>query len=395
MFEPVAKPGVTSASSAFLRLPAWRWMFPLAALHAALMAPLSLLSLYHQWQWLELATPVAHAREMLFGFALLVVAGYLLGPLPRRQLAMLVGLWSLGRLGVLDWPGTVLASLADGIFALWVAVALVPRFTAAKKWRNRLLSPLLGLICLLAVTTLAWRHFAGLPASGLVMHLSVLWLVLLMAFMGGRIIAPAVNAYLIKQRGQAGKGVQPRLEAALIVLLGLAPLLMLVEWLRPLAALMVLMAGGVVLWRIFGWEPWRCRKRPDLMAMMLGYGWVAVGLLLLARSWWETEPASTALHAFSIGALGTLASSIMLRHLILRAKQRPEQEWSLWPLAGLFAVAATLRLLAIGSGVIWLSLLWASALTWSLAWLLVAWRLRVWIARLPQREMGRLDPGLT
>jgi len=394
MFKNFAKstfaPGPQAGES---RLPAWRWLFPLAALHAALMVPLSLLALYHGWSVVQLATPAAHAREMLFGFALAVIAGYLLGPVPRRQLAVLVALWLLGRVGVLTWPGAVVASLADGAFALWVAGRLVPRFIAAKKWRNRLLSPLLGMICLLAVVTLTWRYLDDMPTTAPLMHQSVLWLVLLMTFMGGRVIVPAVNGYFTREFRQAGVGVQPRLEAALIVLLGLAPFVMLLDLLRPLAALLVLAAGLLVLTRIWHWRPLDCRERPDLQMLMLGYAWLAIGLVLLARSWWAPQHASTALHAFTVGALGSLASAIMLRHVILRAKGRPERERALLPLAGLFATAAVLRLWAIEAGSAWLLLLWASALAWSLGWLLVAWRLRVWIRRLPSPEISKLDSG--
>ena len=365
-------------------LPAWRWLFPLAALHAALMVPLSLLSLYHQLDVVpQLASPAAHARELLFGFALAVIAGYLLGPLPRGRLAALVGLWLVGRLGVLEWPGSFLASLADGAFALWVAALLVPRFLAAKKWRNRVLSPLLGLICLLALVTLTWRYLEDMPTTAPLMHQSVLWLVLLMTFMGGRIIAPAVNGHLMQRHRVAGAGVQPRLEAALIVLLGLAPFVMLWPRLQPLAALLVAAAGLLVLWRIHGWRPGLCGGRRDLRVLMLGYGWLGIGLLLLARTWWLPAHASTSLHAFTIGALGTLASAIMLRQVILRAKGRPESEWSLVPLAVLFALAALLRLWALETGSSWLVVLWGSAAAWSLAWLLVAWRLWHWLGRLP------------
>ncbi|MCE8035061.1 NnrS family protein [Billgrantia tianxiuensis] len=402
MFIDAAKSGIDTTAP---RLPAWRWLFPLAALHAAAMVPLSLLALYHGWTPVQLATPAAHAREMLFGFALAVIAGYLLGPMPRRQLGLLVTLWLVGRLGVLDWSGAAIASLADGAFALWVASRLVPRFIAAKKWRNRLLSPLLGMLCLLAVVTLTWRYLGDMPTTAPLMHQSVLWLVLLMSFMGGRVIAPAVNGYLMKRFRAAGTGVQPRLEAALIVLLGVAPFLMLWVTLRPLAALMVLTAGLLVLARIWRWEPLRCQERPDLQVLMLGYAWIAIGLLLLARSWWAPQHASTALHAFTVGALGTLASAIMLRHVILRAKRGPEEEAALLPLAGLFAVAAVLRLWAIEAGSHWLLLLWASALSWSLGWLMVAWRLRVWSGRVARQverradrrvstaHIGKLDPG--
>lgn len=371
------------------RLLAWRWLFPLAALHAAFMVPLSLLALYHAWP-LQLTTPAAHAREMLFGFALAVIAGYLLGPVPRQRLIVLTLLWLAGRLSVLNWPGAGVAALADGAFAVWVALLLVPRFMAAKKWRNRLLSPLLGLICLLALFTLAQALLGNTPATAITMHQGVLWLVLLMTFMGGRFIAPAVNGYMMKTFRQPGGGVQPRIEAALIVLLGLTNILMLWAPLRPWIALLPLTVAGLLLWRITRWQPLRCRTRPDLLVPMLGYGWLAIGLMLLALSWWAPGHSGTILHAFTVGALGTLASSIMLRHVILRAKHYPEQEWSLWPLAGLFTLAALLRLWALEAGSAWLVLLWGSALAWSLAWLLIAWRLWYWIARLPERELRQV-----
>ncbi|WP_302139864.1 NnrS family protein [Halomonas alkalicola] len=378
------RPGRTAST-----VPAWRWLFPLAALHAALLVPLSLLSLYHLQEVPLLASPAAHGRELLFGFALAVIAGYLLGPLPPRRLRLLVGLWLLARLGGLVWPGALPVILADAGFVLFVAWHLVPRFIAAKKWRNRVLSPLLGLLCLLALVTLVWRHLGAMPTTALVMHQGVLWLVLLMVFMGGRVLAPAVNGHLMANRRQAGAGVQPRLEAALIVLLGVTPLLMLWPPLRPLAAGLVLAAGLLVLWRLWRWRPWACRGRPDLLGLMVGYAWLGVGLLLLARAWWQQPHASATLHAFTIGALGTLASGIMLRQVILRAKARPEAETLLLPLALLFSLAALLRLLALDAGQHWLALLWSSAALWSLAWGLAAWRLLHWCRRTLHRSNAR------
>ena len=86
-------------SGSAITVPAWRWFFPLAALHAALLVPLSLLSLYHLEEVALLSFPAAHGRELLFGFALTVIAGYLLGPLSPRWLMVLVGLWLVARLG--------------------------------------------------------------------------------------------------------------------------------------------------------------------------------------------------------------------------------------------------------------------------------------------------------
>ncbi|MDI5892777.1 NnrS family protein [Halomonas rhizosphaerae] len=357
------------------RRPAWSLFFPLAALYAALAVPLSLAAMFGGLP--ALATPAAHGRELLFGFALAVIAGYLLGPLPPRRLSLLAGLWLVGRLGGLAgypaWP----LLLADAAFALLLAARLVSRFLAAKKWRNRLLSPLLGLLCLLAVASLAARPaFPGLLSP--LLHQGVLWLLLLMAFMGGRVIAPAVNGHLMARDRVAGAGVQPRIEATLIGLLGAAGLLAIWPPLWPLAGVLLALAGMVILVRLWRWSPWRLRDRPDLLGLLLGYAWLGVGALLVAGDLLAGGSPAGRLHAMTVGALGTLASGIMLRQAILRARGRPGEERWLTPLALLFTLAAGLRLALPLAG---LTALWGAAGAWSLAWLLVAWRLVHWRRR--------------
>ncbi|WFM71247.1 NnrS family protein [Halomonas sp. CKK8] len=368
-------PGQAGGTRRTDRRPAWALFFPLAALHAALAVPLSLAGMFGGLPML--ATPASHGRELLFGFALAVMAGYLLGPLPPRRLALLAGLWLVGRLGGLAgypaWP----LLLADAAFALLLAVSLVPRFLAAKKWRNRLLSPLLGLLCLLAVASLAARPVLPGLLSPL-LHQGVLWLLLLMTFMGGRVIAPAVNGHLMARDRVAGAGVQPRLEAALIGLLGAAGLLAIWPLLWPLAGALLALAGALVLGRLWRWSPWRLRDRPDLLGLLLGYAWLGAGALLMAGDLLAGDSPAGGLHAITMGALGTLASGIMLRQAILRARGRPGEERWLAPLAGLFTLAAGLRLALPLAG---LPALWGAAGAWSLAWLLVAWRLVHWRRR--------------
>ena len=359
------------------RVPAWQWFFPLAALHAALFVPLSMAAMYGAWPLATLlATPAGHARELLFGFGLAVMAGYLLGPLARRHLIILVALWGLGRLGVLGGGWLNAATLADALFAVGVAWLVVPRFFAAKKWRNRVLAPLIGLICLLAVATLGTRYVGDWPAFTLLQQ-GVLWLVLLMTFMGGRLIAPAVNSYVKRHCNKSGAGVQPNLEAALIVLLGTLPAALWLPYGNVVAALMAAAAGALVMYRLWCFTPWQCRKRADLLALMAGYAWLGAGLWLYAWAEWHGVATSTALHAFTIGALGSLSSTVMLRQAVSRAKARSESERAFIPLVLLFAAAAVLRLTAWQAGGI--GTLWAAAFFWSAAWLLVAWRLIRWI----------------
>ncbi|MBB3183996.1 uncharacterized protein involved in response to NO [Halomonas fontilapidosi] len=382
-------PGQTGGTRRTDRRPAWTLFFPLAALHAALAVPLSLAAM---WGWLAwrpaLTTPSAHGRELLFGFALAVMAGYLLGPLSPRRLALLAALWLVGRLGGLAGHAAWPLLLADVGFALLLAWQVVPRFLAAKKWRNRLLSPLLGLLCVLAVASLV-VHLA--PPSLLspnllspLLHQGVLWLLLLMAFMGGRVIAPAVNGHLMARDRVAGVGVQPRLEAALIGLLGVAGLLAIWPLLWPLAGVMLVLAGAAIFIRLWRWAPWALGDRPDLLGLLLGYAWLGMGSLRVAVDLMAGDAPASGLHALTVGALGTLASGIMLRQAILRAKGRPGEERWLPRLALFFSLAALLRLAWPQAGT---PVLWGAAGVWSLAWLLVAWRLVHWrrraVARVP------------
>jgi hypothetical protein len=90
-----------------------------------------------------------------------------------------------------------------------------------------------------------------------------------------------------------------------------------------------------------------------------------------------------------VGALGILASGIMLRQAILRAKGRPEEERWLPRLAVLFTLAAGLRLALPLAGAAWSQVLWGSAGAWSLAWLIVAWRLVYWRRRGASRAAAR------
>ncbi|MFG6158804.1 NnrS family protein [Halomonas sp. 1390] len=386
---PVNAPGQVSDERRADRGPAWTLFFPLAALQAALALPLSLAVMATGSGWLSgLATPAAHGRELLFGFALAVIAGYLLGPLPRRRRILLAGLWLVGRLGWLAPPMAWPALLAEATFALLLAAGMVPRFLAAKKWRNRLLSPLLGLLCLLAVASLAVRALAPEHLPPL-LHQGVLWLLLLMVFMGGRVIAPALNGHLMARERAAGAGVQPRLEAALLGLLVSVGLLVTQRALWPLAGALLALAWLLIPMRLWRWSPWRLRDRPDLLALLLGYAWLGVGALLVAADLLAGIAPTTRLHAVTVGALGTLASGIMLRQAILRAKGQPAEEPWLVVLAGLFALAAGLRLAMPLAGSGWHLLLWGAAGCWSLAWLLVVWRLRHWSRRAAMRASAR------
>ena len=142
-----------------------RLVLPVAALYAAFILPISVFALLGLIPAPPgLSTPSGHAHEMLFGFALAVVAGYLLGPQPLRLILSLLGCWALARLSFVLWPGSWLALASAATFAGAVAWKVLPRFFgAAKKWRNQSVAPLLAGLALLSAMA---GSGLGWPLSG-------------------------------------------------------------------------------------------------------------------------------------------------------------------------------------------------------------------------------------
>lgn len=352
------------------RLAAHRLFFPAAAVYAAVILPLSLQAMLAAPGWLPaLASPLAHAHELLFGFALAVVAGYLLGPLPPRRLALLFALWLLARAGFLAAPDGLVAAAGNAGFVGLLAWQVIPKFArAAKKWRNRAIAPLLAAV---SATVVGYQLAPALNGGALQRELllsAVLLFALLMLFMGGRIIAPAVaNEFQRLGRPLAAR-VQPRLEGILLISMAAAVLLALAAPARPLAGSAVVLAGLVAALRLARWRLWHCGGRPDVLCLGLGYAWLALGLLALGGAMVVGAAPTRALHLITVGALGSLTITVMARIQLHQAGLAPARSRLLPTLVALIGLAAVARYLG-GWG------LPLAAAAWSAAYLGLAWLL--------------------
>ncbi|OCX93452.1 MAG: hypothetical protein BFD77_12630 [Pseudomonas sp. CO183] len=376
------------------RLPfANAWFFPAAALYAALILPSSVLALLGLIPALPgLVTPAGHAHEMIFGFALAVIAGYLLGPQPLRFTLTLLGCWLLARVSFLLWPGSWLALASAALFAAGLAWKVLPRFLgAAKKWRNQTVAPIVAGLGLLSA---AASGGFGATLDRLALLEALLLLAALMFFMGGRIIAPAVAGYAQSQGRQLAARVQPNIEGTVLILLGLALVLNLLPWAltRQLTGAVLISASVLTIIRLLRWQPWHC-TRPDLLILLLGYAWLALGLLLFGLGTLLPRlPLSATLHALSVGALGSLTFAVMARtQLIYRFRDPAAQPWiqAAALLISLAALARVVPALLDQSRPGWLLL---AAITWSLAFLaltLLLWRCRHAHSDSPRRAVDR------
>lgn len=284
--------------------------------------------------WLPLAYlqgPLWHAHEMLFGFMLAVIVGFLFTagrnwsgrPTPAGlQLAALAVLWVAGRILVLT-PFAWTAALVNAAFPLASALALAIPLVSARNRRNYFF---IGLLLLLSGAALAF-HLSALGVisapAWLGIQLALDILLFIMAVMGGRVIPMFTN------NGVSGANAtrQPMVERAALGSV-LALLLVDVSGLPPIAVAAVALAAVLAhLARWLLWRPWRTLDNTLVLVLHLAYAWIPVHLALrvLALQGWVSP--SLATHALTVGAAGGLIIGMMVRTArghtarILRADQ--------------------------------------------------------------------------
>ena len=341
-----------------------------------------------------LAGPIWHAHEMVFGFALAVIVGFLFtaGRNWTEQatptgavLAALAALWLAGRVLVLT-PYAIAAAVVNVAFPLAAAVGLAVPFIKARARRNYFFVALLVLFAGAA----AWVHLTQLgvveaPARrGIAVALdAVLFIV---SVMGGRVIPMFTN------NGVPGASArrQPQLERAalaLVLLLLAADALALLGW--PLAgiAAAAALAHGARWWL---WQPWVTRRTPLVWVLHLAYLWVPLHLALRAAAALDAIVPTIATHALTVGAVGGLIIGMMVRTARGHTARRLQADrfdvacFVLVALAALVRVAPPLAGFGVGREVVWLS-----AAMWSAGFGLYAVRYWTVLTR------GRLDgrPG--
>jgi uncharacterized protein involved in response to NO len=143
-----------------------------------------------------------HAHEMLFGFTLAVLVGFLLtagrnwsGRLTPSgwPLAAMAALWVAGRVLVLT-PFGWAAALTNAAFPLAAAIALAIPFIAARNRRNYFFVALL-LLMSAAVLTVHLAQLGVLQLPGWIgIQLALDTMLFIMAVMGGRVIPMFTNA---------------------------------------------------------------------------------------------------------------------------------------------------------------------------------------------------------
>jgi uncharacterized protein involved in response to NO len=314
-----------AASSAQFPLPGWPLFrlgfrpFYLGAAGFALFAVPFWIAGLLGWVALPSTMPplLWHAHEMLYGFAVAVIVGFLLTAgkawtglaTPRgTTLAVMAGLWLAARLAAVGAPYAVYAAL-DAALLPWVAFVLIRVLLKADSQRNL---PLGAILLLLAIANLAfhaavlgWLNIDPLRA----LHAGLALVVMIECVIAGRVI-PAFTMSALPGRQLK---VPVWLERGTLA----ATALSLASWVllpaNPAAATAFALAALLHAARLWHWRPLRTRARPILWVLHAAYAWLPVGFLLLAWAQVGGVAASAGIHALAVGATAGLIVGMVTR----------------------------------------------------------------------------------
>lgn len=317
--------GAATASNVQFPLPGWpllrlgfRPFYLGAAAFALLAVPYWIAGLLGLMALLSTMPPLLwHAHEMLYGFAVAVIVGFLLTAgkawtglaTPRgATLAVMAGLWLAARLSAVGAPYAVYAVL-DVLLLPWVAFVLIQVLLKAGNHRNL---PLGAILLLLAIANLSF-HAAVLgwldidPLRAL--HAGLALVVMIECVIAGRVI-PAFTMSALPGRQLK---VPTWLERSTLA----ATALSLAAWVL-LPANLVTAAGFALAAllhaaRLWHWQPWRTRSRPILWVLHAAYAWLPVGFVLLAWAQLGGVAASAGIHALAVGATAGLIVGMVTR----------------------------------------------------------------------------------
>ncbi len=258
-----------------------------------------------------------HTHEMLFGYTLAVIAGFLLTAVRNwtavdtpsgRPLMLLAGLWLAGRIvSLTELPGPLIAAV-DLAFLPALAVAIgIPLLRAGQR-HNYIFLGLLALLTaanlLLHLSALGW---ADTWRAGIELALGTI--VLLIVVVGGRVVPFFIERGLPGTKPRQWRSLE---QWALATVIGW----LAARLLFPGTAAHIALAGAaasVHTVRVGGWLVRGIGSNPLLWVLVCGFAWLAAGFLLDAAAAAELLPISLATHAFTVGTIGVLTLGMMAR----------------------------------------------------------------------------------
>lgn len=266
-----------------------------------------------------------HQHEMLFGFGMAVVVGFLLTAvqnwtglpsLKSVRLWLLTVIWLLARVAIAfsEHLEPTIVILLDLAFLPLVAVAMSSYVVRTKRWRNLIFIPVLILLTL-ANLGMHWGNLQGNYTMSLNSAYMAVWLIItLIIVIGGRVIPIfTTNSLRIHIRPMRQWTERLLIASSLILCLVFALRALGIRFPGSLATIPLILVAGFSMVRWISWHPFKAFKEPMIWGLHTSYLFIIAGTLMWASAEAKGIRVDSALHTITIGGMMAIILTMMSR----------------------------------------------------------------------------------
>lgn len=264
---------------------------------------------------------VWHGHEMLFGFTMAVVAGFLLTAVKNwtdfetisgPPLLVLFCLWATARvLAFMPSSFSVpVMAFFDTAFLVFLIIVVMRPIIKTKQWKQSAIFS--KLILLLAASTVFYGALLADDLSGQrkALRFAVYMIVSLILTIARRILPFFIErgvGYPVTLRNSRF------LDISSLVLLIIFSIVDVFFYMPNVVAVICLLLAIIHTIRLSGWHTPGVWKKPLLWILFIGYAFIICGFLLKLSAVWGHVPDDSALHAFTAGGIGIFTLGMMAR----------------------------------------------------------------------------------
>ena len=263
-------------------------------------------------------TPAWHAHEMIFGYTLAVIAGFLLTSVRSWTglntasgdgLFVLFCLWAMARVGnTLGYYQ--IAAGCDLAFMLVFGWCAVYPIVKVRQWRQ---TAIVGIIAVLFIANSL--YYAGqlrIVSHGMSLGntLGFYIIVGLILVMAGRMV-PFFTERGVSEPVDLPK--RPWLEVGNLIAYGMFVLMTLVGTTREFTSSIALLLFVLNAARLSSWYTRGIWQKPLLWSLFLAYGFITLGFLLHALLYFGWFNIFIPVHCLAVGGIGLMTMSMMAR----------------------------------------------------------------------------------
>lgn len=259
-----------------------------------------------------------HAHEMIFGFSVAIIAGFLLTAVKTWTNVQTLYSWPLAALFVL-WltarilpafpsvPANIIA-VTDLVFLPLVAISIAWPIVRSKNYRNLVFVPVLTTFFIANLLIHLELLGSTIGTANLGIQLGLFLVIMVITIIGGRVIP------FFTEKGVAGVQCKKYslIEKVIIPTSILWIAVSLTEYTIAIAAISLVL-GLMSLIRVCGWLSPKIFTVPLVWILQLSYLFIVMGFFLYALSLYDVISQSAAFHAFATGGIGGLTLGMMAR----------------------------------------------------------------------------------